>query len=58
MTKITYHGAQCVKPHRANLKIRIRVAQNVVKVQISEKKKAPGTIWDHFMQIFPWAGKI
>ena len=39
------------------LKIKIRVAQNVGKVEIS-RKNPPGLTWGHFKQIFPWAGKI
>ena len=40
------------------LKIKIRVAQNVGKVQISRKKTAPGPIWGHPWPFFAWAGKI
>ena len=39
------------------LKMKIRVAGNVGKASISRKKTAPGPIWGHFRQIFPWAGK-
>ena len=40
------------------IKIKIRSAQNVGKVFISQKKNLPGPIWGPPGQFFAWAGKI